>query len=183
MLDEAIRELRGERRRAEVEPEIQLGISAFVPEDYVSDVSQRLTLYKRMARAASREELDELRGELEDRFGPVPARVGALLEVMDLRRHLKQAMVVRLRRQATRLVLRFHEASEIDPERLIALARERRELRILPDNEISIPVLRIDLEGIREAVLELLADLGVVPSDSMDSAEKKRQMTPVEVRQ
>jgi transcription-repair coupling factor (superfamily II helicase) len=183
MLDEAIRELRGERRRAEVEPEIQLGISAFVPEDYVSDVSQRLTLYKRMARAASREELDELRGELEDRFGPVPARVGALLEVMDLRRHLKQAMVVRLRRQATRLVLRFHEASEIDPERLIALARKRRELRILPDNEISIPVLRIDLEGIREAVLELLADLGVVPSDSMDSAEKKRQMTPVEVRQ
>jgi transcription-repair coupling factor (superfamily II helicase) len=183
MLDEAIRELRGERRRAEVEPEIQLGISAFVPEDYVSDVSQRLTLYKRMARAASREELDELRGELEDRFGPVPARVGALLEVMDLRRHLKQAMVVRLRRQAARLVLRFHEASEIDPERLIALARERRELRILPDNEISIPVLRIDLEGIREAVLELLADLGVLPSDSMDSAEKKRQMTPVEVRQ
>ena len=183
MLDEAIRELRGERRRAEVEPEIQLGISAFVPEDYVSDVSQRLTLYKRMARAASREELDELRGELEDRFGPVPARVGALLEVMDLRRHLKQAMVVRLRRQATRLVLRFHEASEIDPERLVALARERRELRILPDNEISIPVLRIDLEGIREAVLELLADLGVVPSDSMDSTEKKRQMTPVEVRQ
>ena len=80
-------------------------------------------------------------------------------------------------------MLRFHEASEIDPERLVALARERRELRILPDNEISIPVLRIDLEGIREAVLELLADLGVVPSDSMDSTEKKRQMTPVEVRQ
>ena len=53
----------------------------------------------------------------------------------------------------------------------------------MPDNEISIPVLRIDLEGIREAVLELLADLGVVPSDSMDSTEKKRQMTPVEVRQ
>ncbi|HUE40240.1 MAG TPA: transcription-repair coupling factor, partial [Candidatus Binatia bacterium] len=180
MLEEAIRELRGERHHVDVEPEIQLGISAFVPEEYVSDVSQRLTLYKRMARAASREELDELRGELEDRFGPVPARVGALLEVMDLRRHLKQAMVLRLRRQATRLVLRFHEASGIDPDRLIALARKRRELRILPDNEISIPVLRIDLEGIRDAVLGLLADLGLGQSASMDSAEKKRQMTPLE---
>jgi transcription-repair coupling factor (superfamily II helicase) len=110
----------------------------------------------------------------------VPARVGALLEVMDLRRHLKQAMVLRLRRQATRLVLRFHEGSGIDPDRLIALARKRRELRILPDNEISIPVLRIDLEGIREAVLGLLADLGLGQSASMDSAEKKRQMTPLE---
>jgi transcription-repair coupling factor (superfamily II helicase) len=182
MLDDAIRELRGERRKVEVEPEIQLGISAFVPEDYVSDVSQRLTLYKRLARAASREELDELRGELEDRFGPMPARVGALLEVMDLRRHLKHAMVVRLRRQAARLVLRFHESSSIDPDRLMALARKRRELRILPDNEISIPVLRIDLEGIREAVLELLDALGVGPADGMDSAEKKRQMTAAEVR-
>jgi hypothetical protein len=112
----------------------------------------------------------------------MPARIGALLEVMDLRRHLKHAMVIRLRRQATRLVLRFHESSGIDPERLLAATKKRRELRILPDNEISIPVLRIDLEGIREAVLELLRDLGVGLPDAMDSAEKNRQMTAAEVR-
>ncbi len=138
MLEEAIRELRGERRRIEVEPEIQLGISAFIPEDYVADVSQRLALYKRMARASSREELDELTGELEDRFGPVPARVRALLEVMDLRRHLRSAMVVRLRRQAGRLVLRFHESSPVDPARLTALVRKRRDVRLTPDNEVSV---------------------------------------------
>jgi transcription-repair coupling factor (superfamily II helicase) len=183
MLEDAIRELRGERRRVEVEPEIQLGISAFIPEDYVADVSQRLSLYKRMARAASREELDELRGELEDRFGAVPARVVALIAVMDLRRHLKQAMVVRLRRQASRLVLRFHDTSEIDPARLLALARSRRDLRVMPDNEVSIPVLRIDLEGITDAVLALLAELGVGGEAAVDTVDKKRQMPAVEVRQ
>jgi transcription-repair coupling factor (superfamily II helicase) len=183
MLEEAIRELRGERRRVDVEPEIQLGISAFIPEEYVADVGQRLSLYKRMARAQSREELDELRGELEDRFGAVPARVAALLAVMDLRRHLKRAMVVRLRRQATRLVLRFHDTSEIDPARLVTLARSRGDVRVMPDNEVSIPVLHIDLEGITRAVLSLLGELGVGGDGEMDSDEKKRQMAPVEVRQ
>jgi transcription-repair coupling factor (superfamily II helicase) len=176
MLEEAIRELRGERRRIEVEPEIQLGVSAFIPEDYVADVSQRLGLYKRMARASSREELDELTGELEDRFGPVPARVRALLEVMDLRRHLRSAMVVRLRRQAGRLVLRFHESSSIDPARLTALVRKRRDVRLTPDNEVSVPVLRIDLQGMVEGVLALLAELGVELQGRVDRKEKTRQM-------
>jgi transcription-repair coupling factor (superfamily II helicase) len=181
MLDEAIRELRGERRQIEVEPEIQLGISAFIPEDYVADVSQRLVLYKRMARVSSREELDELRGELEDRFGPLPARVGALLEVMDLRRHLKRAMVVRLRRQASRIVLRFHERSEIDPARLVTLAHRRRDVRVLPDNEVAIPVLRIDLEGITQSVLALLAELGVAEPPPVDkSATELNSVPPLE---
>jgi len=174
MLEDAIRELRGQRRLVEVEPEIQLGISAFVPEDYVKDVSQRLALYKRMARAATREELDELSGEMEDRFGPLPARVVALLEVMDLRRHLKRALVTRLRRQGGRLVLRFHETSDIDPARLVALAKSRREIRLMPDNEVSFPVDHIDLGGIKEAILRLLADLGLEP-EALDRTKEKRQ--------
>ncbi|MBI2962460.1 MAG: transcription-repair coupling factor [Deltaproteobacteria bacterium] len=182
MLEEAIRELRGERRRVDVEPEIQLGIAAFIPEDYVADVGQRLALYKRMARAESREELDELAGELEDRFGPVPARVGTLLDVMDLRRHLKRAMVLRLRRQGGRLVLRFHEASRVDPQRVVALARARRDLRLLPENEVAIAVDHIDLAGIARAVLGLLRELGAVEAVAVDTAGKTGQMAPLEVR-
>ena len=183
MLDDAIRELRGQRRKAEVEPEIQLGISAFIPEDYVADVSQRLALYKRMARAESREQLDELAGELEDRFGPVPARVTALLQVMDLRRYLKHALVVRLRRQGSKIALRFHETAELDPSRLVALASARRDVRLLPDNEVAIAVDRIDLAGIVEAVLGLLRTLGVGLEPIVDTGEKKRQISALEVGQ
>jgi len=181
MLDDAIRELRGERRRVDVEPEVQLGLSAFIPGEYVADVSQRLALYRRMARAETREELDELAGELEDRFGPVPARVTALLQVMDLRRHLKRALVVRIRRQGARLVLRFHEASDVDPARLVAVTAARRDIRALPDNEVAVTADRIDLGGITERVLWLLRELGVGPEAAVDSAEKKRQMAAGEV--
>jgi len=49
MLEQVVREVRGEAAEPEVEPEIQLGIAAYVPEQYVPDVSQRLMLYKRLA--------------------------------------------------------------------------------------------------------------------------------------
>ncbi len=178
MLEEAIRELRGEQLRAEIEPEIQLGISAFIPEDYVADVNQRLTLYKRLARAGTREDLDELRGEIEDRFGSIPARVLTLFEVMDLRRHLKRAMVVRLRRQAGKISIRFHEQSGIDPGLLVGLANSRRGVRISPEGEVVLPVLRIDLEGIREAVLGVLDALGAGEEAPVDSGAENRQTTP-----
>jgi transcription-repair coupling factor (superfamily II helicase) len=158
MLEDAIRELRGEVVEVEVEPEIQIGIAAFLPEEYVPDVSQRLALYKRLARAAGPEELEELREEMEDRYGPAPARVVTLFQVMDLRRHLKAARVTRLRRQGMRLVLRFHERSGIDPARLLALVNSKawRGLRILPDHEVSFPASRIDVEGVTEAVVAVL---------------------------
>jgi hypothetical protein len=53
----------------------------------------------------------------------------------------------------------------------------------MPDNELSIPVLHIDLEGITHAVLALLGELGVGVEGAMDRDEKKRQMAPLEVRQ
>ena len=158
MMEQAVQELRGERVRVDVEPEIQLGIPAFIPEDYVADVSQRLVLYKRLARATHRAELDELREEMEDRFGPAPARALSLFQVMELRRHLKAARVTRLRRQGGRLVLRFHETSGIDPDRLLGLVQDKnfKGFRVLPDHEASFPVSRIDLEGVTEAVVEVL---------------------------
>ncbi|MGH7803013.1 MAG: TRCF domain-containing protein, partial [Candidatus Binatia bacterium] len=158
MLEQAIKELRGERVRVEVEPEIQIGVSAFLPEDYVTDVSQRLALYKRLARASRREDLDELREEMEDRFGPAPARALSLFQVMELRRHLKAARVTRLRRQGGRFVLRFHETSGVDPDRLLGLVQDKNfhGFRVLPDHEASFPVSRIDLEGVTEAVVDVL---------------------------
>ncbi len=60
LLDEAVRELRGEAPKAEeVDPDVQLPLPAFIPDPYMPDVHQRLFFYKRFAQASSDEELDE----------------------------------------------------------------------------------------------------------------------------
>ena len=76
MLEQAVRELRGETVAADIEPEIQLGIAAYVPETYVPDVNQRLLVYKRLAGIRGLPDLEAIAAELVDRYGPDPAAGG-----------------------------------------------------------------------------------------------------------
>ncbi|HEY6002472.1 MAG TPA: transcription-repair coupling factor, partial [Anaeromyxobacter sp.] len=72
LLDEAVRELRGEPPREEIDPDVQLPVPAIIPDAYMPDVHQRLFFYKRLAQAASDEELEEIRAEIIDRCGDPP---------------------------------------------------------------------------------------------------------------
>ena len=123
MMEEAVHELRGEPVDRDIEPEIQLGVPAYIPESYVDDVNQRLVLYKRLAAVRRREEIDALAEEIRDRFGPIPALAEALLEVMELRRRMKVIGVAEARVRGARMALRLHPTSKVSPERLVELVR------------------------------------------------------------
>jgi len=115
MLGRAVRELRGEPAEPEVEPEIQLGIPAYIPESYIADVSQRLVVYKRLAGIRAPDELEGIAEELAERYGPRPTRVETLLRLMDLRRVLKELRVVRARRRREGVVLEFEPRAARPP--------------------------------------------------------------------
>ncbi len=78
LLERAVQELKGEAVAEAVDPQIQLRISAFVPDDYVSDTLLRLSLYRRIAASRTREALAQLIDEVRDRFGPLPTEVANL---------------------------------------------------------------------------------------------------------
>jgi transcription-repair coupling factor (superfamily II helicase) len=67
------------------EPDITLSASAFLPDTYISDSGQKLHLYRRLSKMESPGEVEELRRELVDRFGPIPAEAQALLDGATLR--------------------------------------------------------------------------------------------------
>ncbi|HEY3197151.1 MAG TPA: transcription-repair coupling factor [Nitrospirales bacterium] len=94
MLEEAVRELKGQAVVQEMEPALQLQVSAFIPDEYVDDVSQRLSLYKRLSSSRQPGDLAQLHGELLDRYGPVPDPVERLFEVMEVRLLAKTARAV-----------------------------------------------------------------------------------------
>src|SRR5208283_5660824 len=84
MMDQAIHELRGEPVKPDFEPELRLGIPAYIPDHYVPDENERLILYRRLARAESEQDLDDLRDEMRDRAGPIPALVENLILAMNI---------------------------------------------------------------------------------------------------
>ena len=77
--------LRGSEEAAYPEPDITLSASAFLPDSYISDPGQKLHLYRRVSKMRSPGEVEELRRELLDRFGPIPAEAQALLDGSALR--------------------------------------------------------------------------------------------------
>ena len=74
LMETSIAELKGEVVVEELEPEINLPLDAFLPEQYVSDIDQRLSLYRRLARMSDLKAISTLKDEMTDRFGKVPKK-------------------------------------------------------------------------------------------------------------
>lgn len=149
MLAEAVHELRGQQWKHEVEPEIQLGIPAFLPQSYIPDEHQRLIMYRRLASIRLASELQEIAAELRDRYGPLPPETDSLLQLMKLRRLLKNYRVERVVRQDGRVVFSFDPQAPIDPERVVALVRSGKGRYALPaDFQVSMQLEAKDFDGI-----------------------------------
>jgi transcription-repair coupling factor (superfamily II helicase) len=85
MVEHAVQNLKGQVVEEQLDPTLHLPVSAFIPEEYVADSHQRLSLYRRLASTQQVGDLALLHGEIQDRYGPLPEPVERLLEVMQVR--------------------------------------------------------------------------------------------------
>ncbi len=85
MVEQAVTQIKGTVVEEEPEPTLHLNVSAFIPEDYVGDSHQRLSLYKRLSSCRQVGDLALLHGEIQDRYGTLPEPVERLFEVMQVR--------------------------------------------------------------------------------------------------
>ena len=102
-------------------PEIELSISAIIPEDYVGDVNGRLTLYKRIAHTKNTEALRELQVELIDRFGLLPPPVKNLFLLTELKHFAASLGVLHIRASNQNIRIELTETPNIDLSKLIKL--------------------------------------------------------------
>ncbi|HEY7675644.1 MAG TPA: transcription-repair coupling factor, partial [Candidatus Methylomirabilis sp.] len=107
LIEETVRELKGEAAEAAVDPTIRLPVPAFIPEDYVPDATLRLNLYKRLSALADAGRLDDFREEIRDRFGDPPEAVGWLLEAVDLKIRARALRLRELDARSETLKLHF----------------------------------------------------------------------------
>jgi transcription-repair coupling factor (superfamily II helicase) len=85
MVNEAVAEMKGEPVKAPAEVKLDVPTDAFLPPDYVAKEESRLEAYRRLASVTTQQEVDDIRVEWEDRYGPVPPAADALLTVATLR--------------------------------------------------------------------------------------------------
>jgi transcription-repair coupling factor (superfamily II helicase) len=106
-------------------PEVELHLPVLIPEDYVPDVHLRLVLYKRIASTPSREELDELKVEMIDRFGPMPEYAQSLFRATRLKLRAAELGIRKIDAGASSGYFIFEEANKVDPKRVLKLIQGR----------------------------------------------------------
>ena len=155
MLKEEIEHLQGRPSLTVPEPEIDLKVDAYIPDDYIQDIAQKVNIYRRFYQTESEAEVDEVLEELNDRFGPLPEEVLAYAEVMKLRaicRGLGVKAVVFLKDMVKVL---FHRAGSVSAEAVMEVLRDR-EFRFLEDGFIfvlsgdSVEVLKKTMDILRQ---------------------------------
>ncbi len=132
--------------------EIDLGIAALIPDDYVGDVATRLSLYKRIANAKNQDQLEALQVEFIDRFGLLPNSLKNLFEISQLTLEVADLGINKIDLVKSGVRIAFAQDTQIDPSKLIRLiqmnpALYRFEnnvmLKILTEEEELEPLLKM----------------------------------------
>jgi len=153
LIEEAVAELKGEEWREEINPEIHVNLSAYLPETYVSDPDVRLNLYRRLSSLKASEELESLISEMTDRFGSIPREVDNLLRLMSVRLVMKRLRIERLEITREALILTFAADTEVTAESLVRLVEANpRTIRFSSGNKLRI---RPNAPGPRDALGEV----------------------------
>jgi transcription-repair coupling factor (superfamily II helicase) len=163
MVTEAVAELKGEEVREPAEVKLDVPVDAYLPKDYVTKEELRLEAYRRLANVTTRDEVDDIRAEWEDRFGPIPAPAERLLTIGLLRAECHRTGVrdVSITGNQARLAPLRLRASEV--MRLRRLARDA--IYKEEAGQLVVPLRRGDDPAAR--LVALLTEL--VPAESLAS--------------
>jgi transcription-repair coupling factor (superfamily II helicase) len=164
MLDRAVRALKSGRtpeiESFEINTEVNLHVPSLLPATYCSDVQERLSLYKRLADAETRESLDTLREELVDRFGELPEPARALLECHGVRIAARPLGVARVDATHEAVQLQFVKNPPLDGAKVIEFIRKKgRQARLAGPEKLRVEAKLPAWQERAQAVKDILHQL------------------------
>lgn len=122
LLEDTVRELKGEAPSETVDTSIELQISAFIPESYITDENQKIEIYKKIAYIGSHEDLFDIEEEIEDRFGDLPEVVRNLLDISYIKYLARKCGVLSIVQKKNSIIIKFNSDKSIKPQAAIRAA-------------------------------------------------------------
>jgi transcription-repair coupling factor (superfamily II helicase) len=142
LLEEAVRELKGEEIEEEVRATVNLGVDLKIDDGYIPEMNQRLTVYRRVAAARTEQELQSVLDDVRDRYGPPPDSVLNLAEYGRIRIMADGLGVEAIDRDGRLVVIKFRPQARVDPVRLIKVVQTYPGATLVPPAS-----LKLDLEA------------------------------------
>jgi len=142
MLERTIAELRGDEIADETSVSINLGVDVSIPQEYISEASQRLRTYKRISSAETEEALVQIHSELQDRYGRIPQSVENLFEFGRLRKLSERIRIISIDKAGDAVAIKLAENARVLPEKLMQVLAENQGSSFSPSG-----ILRISING------------------------------------
>ena len=164
MLEEAVSQMRAGEDSAELpdqwSPQINIGAAVLIPESYVSDLSVRMALYRRLAAIESQDEIESFAAELIDRFGPLPGEVKHLLDVVAIKQLCRAAQVEKVEAGPKGGTISFRNNTFANAGALVRMIAEHDgTMKVRPDQKVVVsrdwPTPESRLKGVRSLVSQL----------------------------
>lgn len=140
LLEETVRELKGEEVPLEVHASLNLGLDIRIPNTYIADEAQRLRSYKRIADVEDEDQAKRVTDELADRYGPMPEELTNLVHFSLLKSQAARVGVESVDRRQGFANIKFHQQSKIDPLKLMALVRNTAGAQFTPAGVLKLPL-------------------------------------------
>src|SRR5713226_1392368 len=159
MLEQAVRELKGEGQEEVTEIQLNLGLNIRIPADYIKEENQRLRMYKRVAGVETESQLHDVRSELIDRYGETPRAVRNLLEYAALKLQAMRVGANAIERKREFVSIKFSQTAAIDPGKLARFVASQRGTQFTPDGTLKFSIKIDSAGGILQTLRDLLEEL------------------------
>ncbi len=168
MLEKAVAELKGLKIEEEFEPSISVRVNAYIPEEYIEDITLRLSLYRRIASSKTHGDLKALEFEIENRFGKPPEDVKNLLDVMRLKIMARNLLITKIQDIQGRILITFSPETKVEPQDIFELRKKTdRKVKFLPEG-FEFDLRGLPWESIYKEVSSLFTYLTVSDSFNRD---------------
>lgn len=141
-------------------PDINLGASILIPENYVSDLSVRMGLYRRIAELVEPADIESFAGEMIDRFGKLPDEVENLLQLITIKQLCKQTHIASVDAGPKGVLVAYHNNEPHNPAGLMQFIQTKAgTVKLRPDQKLFFPrswqSMDQRIKGTRNILIEL----------------------------
>ena len=120
LLDEVVKEMKGEKVEEEIDIQIDLNVTSYIPDEYISDGAQKIEVYQNIALCKCEEDIQNVIDEIIDRFGNMPPELENLLDIARIKYLAKNLHITKIMSRKTAVVFTFEQSNfSINIEELI----------------------------------------------------------------
>jgi transcription-repair coupling factor (superfamily II helicase) len=169
MLDQAVREMKGEATPDQAAIQLNLGLNIRIPGDYIAEENQRLRMYKRVAGVETEAQLADVGAELQDRYGDPPAAVRHLLDYAELKLLAIRVGALSIERKRDLLSIKFRPDAIIDPVKLAKFVSTHRGAQFAPDGTLKFVSKALHPDEVMAQLQNLLEQLSPAEASVVSS--------------